>query len=278
MTKGKFSGFFQYDAPTNHMTDAQIDYAVSDKLTIRLGRFVGPACQAGGRTSHTVIDFAERSIVGRLWAKAVGRSDYRTFGVSVKGKLGIINYEIMGNNGEGDKNIKPYNVKSDNSTADTGILPQLDFMVYSKFTDCMSAGIHYGLPNEKRLNISSFTGYFHYKPSDYKKGNFRSKVDFAMVNNEMDTDPIKSLGYGITGFYRFSNAMEFGLGYESWDPNTDLDDDAFANIYMGLTYSLDPDNWKDALIKLVATIKTAQASTLPKDPLIIHLIWQIYMH
>jgi len=112
MTKGKASGFVQFDAATATMMDAQIDYAFSKSMKLRMGRHVGAGSQAGGQTSHTAIDFVERSIVGRLWASGVGRSDYRTYGLSLIGKTGIIDYQILANNGSNNLNLKPYGTKS----------------------------------------------------------------------------------------------------------------------------------------------------------------------
>ncbi|MBC8472777.1 MAG: hypothetical protein H8D56_25225, partial [Planctomycetes bacterium] len=145
MTKGKASAFVQFDAPTGQMMDAQIDYSPTNNLKLRMGRFVGAGSQAGGNTSHTAIDFAERSIVGRLWASSVGRSDYRTYGISLMGKYNNFNYQVLAQNGDGFLNLKPYGTKSSNSDEDTGAMPQLDFAVSTKLDNGISAGLHYGL-------------------------------------------------------------------------------------------------------------------------------------
>jgi len=278
MVKGKVTGFIQYDAATNHMTDAQVDYAISDKLKVRMGRFVGAGCQAGGHTSHTAIDFAERSIVGRMWAESVGRSDYRTYGLSLIGKVGLFDYQILANNGDGSLNLKPYNTKSDNSKTETGIIPQLDFMASTKLPMGLWLGLHYGLPNKNRINISSMTGFVYIQSKNYIKGKFRGKFDFAqVVYHDSESNDI-SFGYAIKGFYRLAKKMEIGAGYENWDNNVDTDNDAFGNFLVGLNYSPNPEHWKDTLFKLVATFKTAEMENEPFDPVIIHFVWQVYMH
>ncbi len=278
MTKGKASGFVQFDAATATMMDAQIDYAFADNMKLRMGRHVGAGSQAGGQTSHTAIDFAERSIVGRLWASGVGRSDYRTYGLSLIGKTGIIDYQVMANNGSNTLNLKPYGTKSSSSKTDTDIMPQLDFMVASKFESGLWLGAHLGLPNENRINISSATGFVYYTPSEYKVGKIRAKFDYAQVENHESGLENKALGIALKGFYRLSDQLEVGAGYENWDPNTDLEKDGFGNYLVGLTYSLDQEHWKDSLFKLVATIKTAEADNQPYDPVIVHMVWQVYMH
>ena len=68
------------------------------------------------------------------------------------------------------------------------------------------------------------------------------------------------------------------MQYEQWDPNVDLAKDTYGNITVGINYSPDPKHWKDTLFKLVATFKTAQAENAPKDPVIIHFMWQLYVH
>ena len=278
MTKGEVTAFVQYDAVASYVLDAQIDYKFSDNLKMRMGRFVGAGSQAGGNTSHTAIDFAERSIVGRKWASAVGRSDYRTFGMAVIGKFNRFSYQVMANNGDSNLNLKPYGTKSSGSNKDTGTIPQLDFAISTKIGSTMNVGLHYGLPNEDRINVSSATGFFYFKPSEYTKGAFRSKVDFARVVNHAAADDEVSLGWGLGGFYMLSEKIELGAGYQTWDKNVDVDKDAIGNIVLAATYSPDPEHWKDSLFKLVATFKTAEADNEPLDPMVIHLVWQAYMH
>ncbi|MBL7135595.1 MAG: hypothetical protein ISS81_03255 [Candidatus Marinimicrobia bacterium] len=276
MTKGKATGFVQYDAYTGNMMDAQIDYSLTENIKIRMGRFVGAGSQAGGHTSHTAIDFAERSIVGRLWASAVGRSDYRTYGFSLMGKVRFLDYQVLAQNGDGFLNLKPYGTKSSNSDKDTGSIPQLDFLVSTKLYNGISMGLHYGLPNENRINISSMTGFFYIKPNDYSRGKLRGKFDFARVDSV--SSGIVTLGYAIKCFYKLTEKIEIGAGYERWDPNVNADKNAFGNILVGLNYSPDPEHWRDTLFKLAATFKTAEAEGQPYDPFIVHFIWQVYMH
>lgn len=278
MTKGPVTGFVQYDAVASYVLDAQIDYKFSDNLKLRMGRFVGAGSQAGGNTSHTAIDFAERSIVGRKWASAVGRSDYRTFGMAAIGKINGINYQVMANNGNNNQNLKPYGTKSSNSDDNTGAIPQLDVALSTKIGSSMNVGVHYGLPNEDRINVSSATGFFYFKPSEYTKGDFRSKLDFARVVDHTGAADEVALGWSLGGFYLLSEKIELGAGYQTWDKNLDVDSDAFGNILLSATYSPDPENWKDSLFKLVATFKTSEVDNEPLDPMIIHVVWQVYMH
>ena len=278
MTKGKFTGFVQYDAAANTLHDAQIDYAFSKNLKFRMGRFVGPGSQAGGRTSHTAIDFAERSIVGRLWASAIGRSDYRSYGLSVIHKIGVIQYEIMASNGDGSINFIPYNTKSSSSKVNTGNFPQLDFMISSKFSNGLSGGVHFGLPNEDRCDVSSLTGFLYFHPNNYKKGNIRGKFDYSQVADNTGESTVTSFGYGIMGFYKLTDKLEIGSRYEIWDPDKNLKNNAFGNITIGANYSPDPEHWKDMLFKLAATFKISEEENQPYDPFIVHFVWQVYMH
>jgi len=278
MTKGPVSAFVQYDAVASYVLDAQIDYKLSDNLTVRMGRFVGAGSQAGGNTSHTAIDFAERSIVGRNWASAVGRSDYRTFGMAVMGKIKNFDYQVMAQNGDNSLNLLPYGTKSSHSNEDTGPIPQLDFAISTKLSNGINVGLHYGPPNEDRINVSSATGFLYFQPKDYSQGKFRTKVDVARVVNHDSAMEDVSLGWGIGGFYRLSQKIELGTGYQTWDPNTDVGKDAVGNILFSAVYSPNPDHWKDSLFKLVATFKTAEADYEPLDPLVIHVVWQVYTH
>ena len=200
MTKGKVTAFVQYDALASYVLDAQIDYKFSNNLKMRMGRFIGAGSQAGGNTSHTAIDFAERSIVGRKWSSLVGRPDYRTFGMAVIGKFNRFNYQVMAQNGDANLNLIPYGTKSSYSDEDTGAIPQLDFAISTKIGSSMNVGLHYILPNEDRINVSSATGFFYFKQSDYTAGKFRSKFDFARVVNHANAEDEVSLGWGLGGF------------------------------------------------------------------------------
>lgn len=276
MTIGKITAFLQYSAKSNVLLDAQIDCKISDNLKIRAGRFIGAGSQAAGRTSHTSIDFVERSIVGRNWALLLDRDDYRTFGMGLIGKAGPLNYEVTFHNGAGDYNILPYNNTSARSDDDTDFMPQMDFMASANITKAVSAGISYGPANEKRINASSLTGFLYLQPKDYKAGNIRAKIDFAQVTDE-DAD-FTAMGYGAMAFLKVAKNLEIGAGYATWDWNTDIDDDAEGNITFGFNYSLTPDAWNTSILKLAATFKTHQTDGLPYDPFMFHCMWQVYMH
>lgn len=279
MTRGKATGFIQFDAASSTMTDAQIDYSFTDDIKLRMGRFVGPGSQAGGRTSHTTaFDFAERSIVGRLWAAAVGRADYRSYGLAVIGKTLLFSYEVMASNGDGSLNLKPYNSKSSNSKTNTGELPQLDFLISTTIIKPLELGIHYGFPNEDRINVSALTGYAYMKPGSYNKGSLRGKVDFARLVDYSGSTDVTLGGYRVLGFYKILEEVEIGLGYASWDPDNSMDNDAFGNVLFGVNYFVDPENWKDFQFKFVVTYKTTEDDAGAADPLMIHLISHIYLH
>jgi len=278
MTIGRFTAFIQYAAAASVLRDAQIDVELSKKAKLRMGRFVGPGSQAAGRTSHTAIDFAERSIVGRMWASVMERADYRTYGLSLIGKAGFLLYEVMASNGAGDMSLKPYNTKSSNSDEDTGGMPQMDFMVSSQITKGIKAGVNMGLANKDRINKSSLTGFLYLQPKEYTKGKVRAKFDIAQVTDKTGENNVNLMGWGAMAFVKAVDKMEIGVGYATWDPNTDLDKDAFGNFKVAFNYSPNPEHWKDTLFKLVAVFKNAQADNHPYDPFQLYLIWQVYMH
>ena len=278
MTRGKATGFVQFDAASATITDAQIDYSLSEGIGLRMGRFVGPGSQAGGRTSHTAFDFAERSIVGRLWAAAVGRADYRSYGLALIGKTKFFGYEVMASNGDGFLNLRPYNSKSSNSDTDTGVLPQLDLMINTSIVKSLQLGLHYGFPNTDRINVSSLTGFAYLRPESYHKGSIRGKMDFARVVDHTGIADVTLEGFQVLGFHKLLEKIEIGAGYALWDPDNSADNDAFGNVLFGLNYFPDPEHWRDTLFKLVLTYKTTEDDAGAPDPLIIHLIFQLYLH
>ena len=278
MTVGDLTTFVQYSATDNKVLDARLDYKLSDKLTLRAGRYVGAGSQAGARTPHTAIDFIERSMVARNWGTILNRGDFRTYGVSLLGKAGQFYYEATVHNGDGGLNLRPYNTTSNNSDEDTGLAPQLDLLAGLKLKNGFHAGFHYGLPNEKRINVSHMTGFVYFEPKDYGKGDFRAKVDLASLTDKRGAVDVTSMGYAVAGFFRICDRMELGARYESWDPDTDMDKDAYGDVTVGVSYAPNPDKWAENLFKLAATFKTHQGDNRPYDPLTVYVMWQVYMH
>ena len=286
MTQGRASAFIQYEAVSSKLLNARIDYAFGDNFTLRMGRIIGPGSQAGVRTPHTAIDFAERSIVGRYWSSAVKRLDGRSFGLVALGRTNLLRYEIMASNGDSELNLRPYNTDFSSSTTGAGIMPQIDLMLIIDQWPAVEAGLHIGLPNQSRVNVGSLTGYAYYRPQVYQAGAIRGKLDLAMVLDRTAFSPANGggpaestlAGVGFSGFYKINDNMEIGAGYAFWDPDRDADGDAVGNITAVVTYSPNPQRWQDTLFKLALTYKTTEASGAAPDPLLIHLVWQIYLH
>ncbi len=278
MTQGRATAFIQYETVAPKLMNARIDYALTDNFTMRMGRFIGPGSQAGVRTSHTAIDFAERSIVGRYWSSAVGRPDGRSFGLAALGRNNLFRYEIMASNGNADLNLKPYNTEFSSSTTGDGILPQIDLMLIVDQWSSIEAGVHIGIPNENRVNVGSLTGYAYYQPQVYQAGAVRGKLDLAMVLDRTGPSDNTLVGIGFCGFYKINDNTEIGAGYAFWDQDQAADGDAVSNITAGVNYSPNPQRWKDTLFKLAVTYKTTEAPGAAADPLLIHLVWQTYLH
>ncbi|NQU26909.1 MAG: hypothetical protein HQ528_01330 [Candidatus Marinimicrobia bacterium] len=276
MTQEKAAAFIQYEAINSTIVDVRLDYILNDNLMFRMGRFVGPGSQAGSRTGHTSIDLIERSIVGRNWGTAVGRSDSRTTGLALIGKQNFFGYEIMISNGSNSINLVPYNSKSSNSDIDTGQLPQIDVMGQFKLLNTIKTGIHYGLANEDRVNKSSLTGYAYFRPEEYSAGNMRFKFDFAKVDDLEENNAM--MGYSALAVYKATRHFEIGSRIETWDWDIDTGDNVVTNFTIGINYSVNPDQWTDTMFKIDFTLKSTDGNTKIPDPLIIHILWQMYLH
>ena len=276
MTQEKAAAFIQYETISSTILDVRLDYNLNDNLIVRMGRFVGPGSQAGSRTGHTSIDLIERSIVGRNWGTVVGRSDSRTTGLALIGKQNIFAYEIMVSNGSNNINLVPYNSKSSNSGTDTGQLPQIDVMGQIELLNSINAGIHYGLANEDRVDISSLTGFAYFKPEEYSAGKMRFKFDFAKVDDLEDN--IAMMGYSALAVYKATRHFEIGSRIETWDWDVDAGDNVITNFTIGINYSVNPDKWTDTMFKIDFTLKSADGNTKIPDPFMMHILWQMYLH
>ena len=276
MMQGKATAFIQYEAINSTIIDVRLDYILSDNLMFRMGRFVGPGSQAGSRTGHTSIDLIERSIVGRNWAIAVDRKDSRSYGLALLGKLGNFGYELMASNGDNSVNLNPYNNDSSKSKTDTGKLPQFDVMGHYSLGNSITAGLHYGLANEDRVNKSSLTGFAYFRPEEYSAGKMRFKFDFAKMDDLGDN--IAMLGYSALGVYKATRHFEIGSRMETWNWDIDAGDNTVTNFTIGINYSVDPDKWTDTIFKVDFTIKSTDGNTKIPDPFMMHILWQMNLH
>jgi hypothetical protein len=90
---------------TPSFTDYRADWLMTDRTTIRAGRFVGTQPAAMAFTLHSEIDAVDRAVVGEQWALATRGRDARDFGVEVVHRADGIEVRGFVHNGTNAQNI-----------------------------------------------------------------------------------------------------------------------------------------------------------------------------
>jgi hypothetical protein len=90
---------------TPAFTDYRADWSVTDRTTIRAGRFVGAQPAAMGLTLHSEIDAIDRAAIGEQWTTATRGGDARDFGVELVHRVREIELRAFLHNGTNAQNI-----------------------------------------------------------------------------------------------------------------------------------------------------------------------------
>jgi hypothetical protein len=231
---GNVKAFIQYSAKSNKVLDARMTYKFSNTFSLRVGRFIGAGIRAGGLTSHTVLDMVERPMTAQMWASQTVGGDYRDYGAAAMGKFGDISYNLTLHNGNGATNLTPSHksqAKTLNGTA--AVSGMVSFK--PKSVKGLETGAYYGMGNSSINDYASYNAYVYWEPKP-----IRIKAEVIGLTNTISGVEIPSLGYYVFGAYSVTDAWEVLARYETYDPNTDIDDNATNLITVGARYALFP--------------------------------------
>ena len=95
-----------------------------------------------------------------------------------------------------------------------------------------------------------------------------------------EADDYTAQGYALTGAYALNKQLEAVGRYDSFDPNTDVDNDRQANVTVGLNYSFNPDKPYDQRLQvnyIRRLDETLPGQDIP-DPNVFQLQWQVFIH
>jgi len=231
---GNVTAFIQYSAKSNKLLDARMTYKFSKTANVRVGRFIGAGVRSGGLTSHTVIDIVERPMSAQMWASNTVGADYRDYGVAMMGKFGDLGYNLTLHNGNGALNLTPSH-KSTATVLNENVAISAMVNYKPKAVKGLEAGGYYGIGNADVNEYSSYNAYVYWEPKP-----IRIKAEVIGLTNTFGDTDVPSLGYYVFGAYGVTDAWEVLARYETYDPNTDVDDDATNLITIGARYALFP--------------------------------------
>jgi hypothetical protein len=224
------------------LRDAYIDWYVNDMFTLTMGRFRGVGCQAAGLTGPIVLDLPEYGLVGKGWAGGTVGGDARTIGMQLSAQVHeMIQVKALMHNGDGATSFLPAGNATDaTGLVNTDVMPQMDFGVYVMPLPFVKGGVTYGMPNEFRNTTGSMTGFLY-----ANLGILYAKFDYAqlMCNPVWDDDDMDftSSGMAFTGGYTVMPQTELVVRYDTWDADTDIDDNGRKNLAFGVNYSFNED-------------------------------------
>lgn len=230
----KFKAFVQADLTSNSLAgkllDARIEYHFSPQFNIRAGRFVGAGVRGGGLTSHTAIDIIERAYSAIRWGSGTIGGDYRDFGVQAEAKAGDATARLFLHNGNGGLNV----LNRAGGTATTEFTSKAVTamgVLAPKSIKGLEVGGHYGMGNDDVKDWSSFSGYAYFEP-----GPIRLKAEVIGLTSKPETGDVTSMGYYIFGGYQVTPNVELVGRFETYDPDTDVDENAINFITLGVVF------------------------------------------
>jgi len=237
--------------------DAYINWQINEMFSLRAGRFVGTGSQAGSLTSPVVLDFVDYNLVGANWNRGTVGADGRTVGAQVTVQpTKMISLMANFHNGTGDLGMDNTHsgLTGPGAVADTGVLPRIDLGAKIALWPGTSTGFTYGLANEDRRVWNDMNGdgimemgelaadsnmSFHFYLNlgvAYMKFDWAS-LDYRGLDWDDDGDDVKSSGLAIMGGYPITPKIAAVAGYDKWDGDNDVDDNAVANLHFGVNYS-----------------------------------------
>jgi hypothetical protein len=256
---GNVTAFIQYSAKSNKVLDARMTYKFSDAFNLRVGRFIGAGIRAGGLTPHTVIDIVERPMSAQMWASQTVGGDFRDYGAAAIGKFGDLSYNLTLHNGNGAMNLTPSH-KSQANTLNGAAAVSGMVSFKPKSVKGLETGAYYGMGNSDVNDYASYNAYVYWEPKP-----IRIKAEVIGLSNKNGANDLNSLGYYVFGAYGFMDNWEALARFETYDPNTDVDDDATNLITIGARYALFPGKVTASKITFAYVLHGEQGTEIDND-------------
>ena len=270
----KMKGFMQVELTDPKLLDARIEYLVSKAFTIRAGRFIGAGVRAGGLTSHTVIDITERPLSAVMWGSNTIGADYRDYGLDFVGHFGDFTANVTLHNGNGAFNM--LNRQGRALTTYNAGMAISGMVVFKPATlKGLETGAYYGMGNADINEYNAYNAYVYYEPKPLRVK--AELIGYTNVGAAANGDDLKRMGYYIFAGYGFAKNWEAVVRYETYDHNTDVDDNQVTLITLGATYSVFETKWTAGKITAAYTLQNeADVTAFPAyDNNVFQLVMQM---
>lgn len=271
--------------------DAYIDWYVNDMFTLTMGRFRGAGSQAAGLTSPIALDLPEYSLVGKNWAAGTVGADSRTMGMQVTASpTDIFELKALLHNGSGSVSYLPSAAAGAYpGTADTGFMPKLDLGAKAILWPGTELGFTYGMANENRrvwtaAPTDSFPDAGAFNADSNMSTHVHLNLGILFVKFEwanlkfkndwdIDDDDVTASGYALTGGYTVVPQTDLVLRYDSWDADTEFDDNGRKNFSFGVNYSFseNPNLKYQNRVQLAYTLRMDETDR--DDSGLVQLMW-----
>lgn len=218
----------------------------------------------------TIYDWSYVAIDKDL-ADKEGVANSADYGVALTGFLpnGFGEYAFAAYNGEGYKKVASL-VNTDMAyaanlriTPITGITVGGSYMLNSVNTDKPDGVANVARENQ---NLMSGVGRVVYGPVDFWANYVSKKVEYP--NNSTKED-VTSSGFSLMPIISLQDLVTYPVQlvgrYESWDKNTDADDDAYDTTTFGLNYNMLPNESGDPQVAIQANYLTKSFEDSSKD-------------
>ncbi|MCB9066518.1 MAG: hypothetical protein H6629_01730 [Calditrichae bacterium] len=229
----KFKTMVQAELTDPKLLDARLEYHFSKQFNVRMGRFVGAGVRGGGLTSHSQIDIVERPRVANYWAARTIGSDFRDYGVQAEAKSATGEYagRVFFHNGSGAANVISHERTSPREAQLRDIAADVMVIAAPKSVEGLEVGGHFGVGNKDVKEWTSYSGYAYYEP-----GPFRLKAELVGLVDKSGAEDVTTMGYYVFGGFEVTPNIEIVGRFETFDPNTDVDEDGVNDITAGFVY------------------------------------------
>lgn len=115
----------------------------------------------------------------------------------------------------------------------------------------IEAGGYYGLGNAEINEYNSYNAYVYYEPKP-----IRVKAEVIGVTNTFGYTDISAMGYYVFAGYRVTKNIEAVARFETFDGNTEIDDNQVTLNTFGGTYSIFSNKWGAEKITAAYTLQS----------------------
>lgn len=262
--------FFQMEGSGSSatFTDLRADWDISDRTTLRAGRFPGAQPQSMAFTLHHEIDALDRTAIAEQWARQTRGASGRSYGVEVVHRLDELELRSYVHSGSNSRNIRGGLSDETNHFGQNPVAIAVSGMVryLPKSIAHSEAGIHIGHNPTKSSDPRQYSDASAHVYWGNKIGSQSTRVKLDMITVQFTNQ--STAGISVFAGQLVREDVEVFARAERFDSDTD----GITYMTIGAQYKLL--DWSNRLT-FAASVKQVDAPSV--DPVFLMTAqWQVY--